>query len=159
MPCQFLTNRFKCDSFQTLMRIPAKLQTSPNRIRIFDKQKYQSAYKPGFVPMKLPSQCMAIHLEHLLPNASRNQPGQRAGKALKLAFRAAPIRSCSGWGLPCQSCCQACGALLPHRFTLTAARCGSLFSVALSLGSPPPGVTRHPIPVEPGLSSLAPFRA
>ena len=141
MPCQFLTNRFKCDSFQHLTR------------------KYQSAYKPGFVPMKLPSQCMAIHLEHLLPNASRNQPGRRAGKALKLAFRATPIRSCSGWGLPCQPCCQVRGGLLPHLFTLTAANCGGLFSVALSLKSPSPVVNRHPISVEPGLSSLAPLRA
>ena len=35
---------------------------------------------------------------------------------------------------------------------------GGLFSVALSLGSPPPAVSRHRIPVEPGLSStrLAP---
>jgi len=31
---------------------------------------------------------------------------------------------------------------------------GGLFSVALSLGSPPPGVTRHRISMEPGLSSL-----
>src|SRR5689334_1530494 len=30
---------------------------------------------------------------------------------------------------------------------------GGLFSVALSLGSPPPAVNRHRIPVEPGLSS------
>src|SRR3546814_13358547 len=30
---------------------------------------------------------------------------------------------------------------------------GGLLSVALSLGSPPPGVTRHPVSVEPGLSS------
>ncbi len=30
---------------------------------------------------------------------------------------------------------------------------GGLFSVALSLELPPPGVTRHPDPVEPGLSS------
>jgi len=30
---------------------------------------------------------------------------------------------------------------------------GGLLSVALSLGSPPPGVTRHRVPVEPGLSS------
>jgi hypothetical protein len=29
-----------------------------------------------------------------------------------------------------------------------------LFSVALSLGSPPPAVSRHRIPVEPGLSSM-----
>ncbi len=32
---------------------------------------------------------------------------------------------------------------------------GGLFSVALSLGSPPPAVGRHRIPVEPGLSSTA----
>ncbi len=32
---------------------------------------------------------------------------------------------------------------------------GGLFSVALSLGSPPPAVSRHRIPVEPGLSSNA----
>src|SRR5208282_2994299 len=31
---------------------------------------------------------------------------------------AAPIRSCSRWGLPCRPCCQGRGALLPHRFTL-----------------------------------------
>lgn len=35
---------------------------------------------------------------------------------------------------------------------------GGLFSVALSLGSPPPGVTRHRFSVEPGLSSPAVFR-
>ena len=32
-------------------------------------------------------------------------------------------------------------------------RTGGLLSVALSLGLPPPGVTRLRIPVEPGLSS------
>ena len=37
----------------------------------------------------------------------------------------------------------------------TKAKRGSLLSVALSLGSPPPGVTRHRVSVEPGLSSLA----
>lgn len=31
---------------------------------------------------------------------------------------------------------------------------GGLFSVALSLGSPPPAVSRHRSPVEPGLSSI-----
>lgn len=35
-------------------------------------------------------------------------------------LRKAPIWHCSGWGLPCQSCCQACGGLLPHLFTITA---------------------------------------
>jgi hypothetical protein len=76
----------------------------------------------------------------------------------------APIRSCSRWGLPCRPCCQGRGALLPHRFTLARGLsgkpwqvdpgcAGGLFSVALSLGSPPPAVGRHRIPVEPGLSS------
>ena len=33
---------------------------------------------------------------------------------------------------------------------------GGLLSVALSLGSPPPGITRHRVSVEPGLSSPRP---
>ena len=37
-------------------------------------------------------------------------------------------------------------------------RRGGLFSVALSLGSPPPDVIRHRFSVEPGLSSPAVFR-
>jgi len=42
-------------------------------------------------------------------------------------------------------CCHRRGALLPHRFTLTSAlrRFGGLLSVALSVGSRPPGVTWH----------------
>ena len=49
----------------------------------------------------------------------------------------------------------ACGALLPHLFTLTFALQGGLFSVALSLGLPPLDVIQHSDPVEPGLSSHA----
>ena len=76
------------------------------------------------------------------------------------ARAAAPIRSCSRWGLPCRTRCLMRGALLPHRFALARGTpCGScaggLFSVALSLRSPPPAVGRHRIPVEPGLSSDA----
>ena len=77
-----------------------------------------------------------------------------------VAAHAVPIRFCSRWGLPCQPCRQGRGALLPHPFTLTeiqqsqgVAGVGGLLSVALSLGSPPPGVTRHRTSVEPGLSS------
>src|SRR5581483_11637550 len=53
-----------------------------------------------------------------------------------LAPRAAPIRFCSRWGLPCRFRCRKRGALLPHRFTLAAAYAtlrGGLVSVALSL--------------------------
>jgi hypothetical protein len=75
---------------------------------------------------------------------------------------AIPIWSCSEWGLPCRFCCQTRGALLPHRFTLTrlrseAAKAGGLFSVALSLGSPPAAVSRHSVSMEPGLSSTSAF--
>ena len=46
---------------------------------------------------------------------------------------------------------------LPAGWVLTdPAPAGGLFSVALSLGSPPPGVTRHRVSVEPGLSSPRP---
>src|SRR5262245_31237049 len=41
----------------------------------------------------------------------------------------------------------------PCRPSRSLARAGGLFSVALSLGSPPPGITRHRVSVEPGLSS------
>lgn len=78
----------------------------------------------------------------------------------------APIRHCSGWGLPYRPGCPVRGGLLPHRFTITpdppaAGRRhrSRLFSVALSLGLPPPGVTRHPSFMESGLSSGPPFRA
>ncbi len=36
--------------------------------------------------------------------------------------RAAPIRFCSRWGLPCRCCYQQRGALLPHPFALTTPR-------------------------------------
>ena len=39
--------------------------------------------------------------------------------------------------------------------TVSPLPCGGLFSVALSLGSPPPDVIRHRVSVEPGLSSTA----
>ena len=87
-------------------------------------------------------------------------PGDGAETPLPVARRVAPIWSCSRWGLPCRFRCRSRGELLPHRFTLAwlvcrskAGRPGGLFSVALSLGSPPPDVIRHRVSVEPGLSS------
>ncbi len=80
---------------------------------------------------------------------------RRPTKAAPKARPRTPIWSCSRWGLPCRSRRRARGGLLPHPFTLAARlrRRGGLLSVALSLGSPPPGVTRHRVSVEPGLSS------
>src|SRR4051795_1870890 len=84
--------------------------------------------------------------------------------APRVAPLAVPIRSCSRCGLPCRPCCQARGGLLPHPFTLATpawrepSQPGGLLSVALSLGSPPPAVSRHRVSMEPGLSSPAAFR-
>lgn len=99
---------------------------------------------------------MAIHLGRASPRASRDQPGRRGPETGLVESRAAPTRSCSWRGLPCRLRCRSRGALLPHPFTLAAgpAAGGGLLSVALSLGSPPPGVTRRHVSVEPGLSSL-----
>ena len=72
---------------------------------------------------------------------------------------AIPIWSCSRWGLPCRRRYRKRGALLPHHFTLAAPpedRVWRYVSVALSLGSPPPAVSRHRVSVEPGLSSPRP---
>ena len=119
----------------------------------------QTACKPGSVRTRVAAGCgTTIPLGRALRRASRDQPGRRGGNAPGAGrLPAAPIRSCSRWGLPCHPCCQGRGALLPHRFALargTPCGCtGGLFSVALSLGSPPPAVGRHRIPVEPGLSS------
>ena len=77
----------------------------------------------------------------------RPYPGAKDGPSAPLfglapggVYRAAPVTSC---------------AVRSYR-TLSPlpAKAGGLLSVALSLGSPPPGVTRHRVSVEPGLSSL-----
>ena len=109
---------------------------------------------------------MAIHLGRSLPNASRDRPERRRERPARRRRHcrrppAAPTWSCSRWGFPCRRRCRQRGALLPHHFTLAARRfvisepvgARRCVSVALSLGSPPPGVTRHRASVEPGLSS------
>jgi hypothetical protein len=104
----------------------------------------------------------AIPLGRSLPSASCDRPERRRGGTpgipLNAEMPAAPTWSCSRWGFPCHRRCRRCGALLPHHFTLAARsgfprRASGILSVALSLGSPPPGVTRHRTSVEPGLSS------
>ena len=92
---------------------------------------------------------MVIHLGHASPHASSGLPGNTRGRRAAAARAACfPIWPCSGWGLPCHCCCQQRGALLPHLFTLAGPAwrdLGGMFSVALSVGSHPPGVTWHPV--------------
>ena len=66
--------------------------------------------------------------------------------------RLASIASCTGWGLQRKPVTRLPGELLPRLSILTARR-RRFLSVALSLESPPPAVSRHPCPAVPGLSS------
>ena len=105
---------------------------------------------------------MTIHLGRSLPNASRDLPGPDARTRLLMhgsLFGLAP-----GGVYPATtvtgSAVRSYRTLspLPRNIRPKTNNAGGLLSVALSLGSPPPGVTRHRIPVEPGLSSLWRFR-
>ncbi len=126
----------------------------------------QTACKPGSVRITCGDAGRPFLWDACRHAPHATNPGGKAETPPRHGFRrtpAAPIRSCSRWGLPCQRRCRRRGALLPHRFTLTRGPIrreagwpeGGLFSVALSLGSPPPVVIRHRVPVEPGLSSNA----
>ena len=132
------------------------------RVLVFEKGKTdQSACKPGSV-QRSGDRAATIPLGRRSHGASSNPPERLARRQ---AGGKPPRRSYS--------------VLLPVGFTmplpLPVARWaltppfhpdpepdgsgrGGLFSVALSLGSPPPGVTRHRVSVEPGLSSPAAFR-
>jgi hypothetical protein len=125
------------------------------------ENKYQSACKPGSVWRR--TSATAIHLGRRLLGASCNQPGQRRGSRLAHRAnpprRAAPIRFCSRWGLPCHLCCQRRGALLPHPFTLAAA--GEPASAVCFLWHFPWGCPRRPLAatVDPWSPDFPPPRA
>ena len=108
-------------------------------------ERREPACKPGFVEGNHSSRVhVAVDLEQ--PTRKRAWIGAAVSVARARCF---PIWPCSRWGLPCRSCYQDRGALLPHRFTLTGPcgftrkSLGGLLSVALSVGSRPPGVTWH----------------
>ena len=109
---------------------------------------------------------MASHLGRPPPSASRDLPGRR--RENPPADRSPTCRPYSvllpvGFALPPPLPAARCALTAPFhpypsaRPAWPVASKGGLLSVALSLGSPPPGVTRHRVSVEPGLSSLRRF--
>ena len=108
-----------------------------------------------------PGAVTAIPLGRPLPDASRDLPGRRRGNAARRSLRV-PCRPYLvllpvGFALPPPLPAARCALTAPFhpcRLRHAEVRRGGLLSVALSLGSPPPGVTRHRVSVEPGLSSL-----
>ena len=124
--------------------------------------KGQTTCKPGSVPAEAgDGHSSGTPVTGRLARPTRTatrKPARRPLRAKAAGRHAVPTWSCSRWGLPCHSRCRERGALLPHPFALAGrpeVPAGGLLSVALSLGSPPPGVTRHRASVEPGLSSPA----
>ena len=127
------------------------------RSRSLSRKNCQMACKPGSVPRK---------------RGGDHSSGMPVARHLVQPTRTAFRKQNSP--LPCKQdgTCRSYLVLLPVGFTvpllLPDARCaltapfhpylvpcgqGGLLSVALSLGLPPPGVTRHRVFVEPGLSS------
>jgi len=113
-----------------------------------------------------PRREMAIHLGRPLPSTSRDLPGQQrentpAGQSP--ACRPYSVLLPVGFALPPPLPAARCALTAPFHPYPSAppawpgASKGGLLSVALSLGSPPPGVTRHRVSVEPGLSSRRRF--
>ena len=138
-----------------LWRLPNAGQRRASRLR---ETRCQLACKPGSVWRVAPPRRPFIWDRDCSRPLATNPGGglDQAWSPSCPGARAAPIRSCSRWGLPCRPCYQGRGALLPHRFTLAFAGCPApavSFSVALSLGSPPAAVSRHRRSLEPGLSS------
>ncbi len=107
---------------------------------------------------------MTIPLGQSLPIASRDLPGQRRENSPATVFKrdsppslfglapggVYPANPISGVAV------RSYHTLSPLPAYLICA--GGLLSVALSLGLPPPGITRHRVSVEPGLSSSEAFK-
>ena len=93
---------------------------------------------------------VTINLELLLPTISSVLPCPTQSHVCQVLTGL--FWTCSQRGLHYHICCQICGKLLPYHFTLTVA--GGIFSVALSLGLPPPEVIRLWCSDESGLSSF-----
>ncbi len=118
------------------------------------KEGRQTACKPGSV-RRPEGRVMAIHLGRPLPDASRDRPGRRRGNPPC----AAPIWSCSGWGLACQTRYRVRGALLPHPFTLTTPTRRKRMSGRFAFCATFPGVApagRYPAPCFRGARTFLP---
>src|SRR3989339_335557 len=93
---------------------------------------------------------MIIYLGHIFLYRSSHLP-ETDGQPLSL------IRCCSRWGLHRPTSYHVAGKLLPHLSTLTFFQKRRYLSVALSLKSPSPGVTRHPALWSPDFPRILPF--
>jgi len=131
---------------------------------LFHEKKIQVTYKPGSVQGKTP--WMTIHLGWLLPITSSNLPEQKCANPLSVLLTTVKTTAlCSylvllrvGFALPRLLPSARCALTAPfHPYLTKKTLSGGIVSVALSLKTafvpPPPDVIRHPVCLEPGLSS------
>jgi hypothetical protein len=96
-----------------------KASASPGVVGQKRRRKGQTACKPGSVrPKRRDDHSSGTHLTMRLTRPTRAARQERLRNNHVCDLAAAPIRSCSRWGLPCRPCCQGRGALLPHPFAL-----------------------------------------
>lgn len=88
--------------------------------------------------------------------ASFTQPTRVANRnsSESLQIRATPIRSCSGWGLPCQSCCQARGCAFTAPFHPYQSKLWRFIFCGTFPGVTPAG--RYPAPYSRGARTFLP---
>jgi len=136
----------------------------PARSRRTPRYQYQPACKPGSVgpcPRCRGQDVAAIPLGQRLRAASSNLPGRRAWHRSRGRFRfherpAWPSLFGLAPGVVCRAGSVAGPAVRSYRTfspLLPPGGGSGSFSVALSLGLPPPEVIRHRMSMEPGLSS------
>jgi hypothetical protein len=109
------------------------------------------AVRGGSRPISRVLSRATIHLGRTSPCASSDLPGSPCGPQERTRRSARfPIWSCSRWGLPCRRMlpparCALTAPFHPYlpRPVCTSRDIGGLLSVALSVGSRPPGITWH----------------
>ena len=89
----------------------------------------------------------AISLRKRLPDSFSSLPGGSASRVNASCQTLLPM----GFARPMRL--RTAGALLTRHFTVACPKAGCVISVALSVGSPRPAVSRHRCSMKPGLSS------
>jgi hypothetical protein len=155
-----------------MARGPACVRRTPHSRSALSRRKYQPACKPGFVGHRAVActirdgHSSGTTFARCLEQPTRTVEPDMALRCSRVK-RTAATPSLFGFapGVVCHAVSVAGYAVRSYRTfspLLAIAACAAMasgsFSVALSLGSPPPDVIRHRMSMEPGLSSPAAFR-
>jgi hypothetical protein len=148
-------NRSVSAKLQGFQRVGSECSNESEEMA-WPRARPRSTWEEGSRPVSRVLSRVIIPLGRPSPCASSSLPGSHARTRRCRLPCDFPIWPCSRWGLPCHACYHPRGALLPHHFTLTCASapCGAwarrrYLSVALSVGSRPPGVTWHRVRKSP----------